>query len=121
MTYEWRIVRIEEGQFCVETFEVAVEGLKSQAALGRTGSWKASTGGFGCLNREHLHTLTEARAVVGDHRREYNQRRLHSRLGYLRSEGFMKSQRPSPVAVGLHPPSTRDRQANTQQQPSTND
>ena len=35
-----------------------------------------------CLNREQLWTLTEARVVIEDYRREYNQRRPHSRLGY---------------------------------------
>lgn len=73
-----------------------------------------------CLNREQLHTLTEARVVIEDYRREYNQRRPHSRLGYLSPEGFMKSQLPSPVAVGLRPPSTGDGQTDTQQQQSTN-
>ena len=35
-----------------------------------------------CLNREQLWTLTEARVVIEDYRREYNQRRPHSKLGY---------------------------------------
>jgi len=33
------------------------------------------------LNREQLWPLPEARVVVGDYRREYNQERPHSRLG----------------------------------------
>ncbi len=36
-----------------------------------------------CLNRETLWTLTEARVVIEDFRRFYNQRRPHSKLGYL--------------------------------------
>ena len=35
-----------------------------------------------CLNREQLWTLTEARVVVEDFRREYNERRPHGKLGY---------------------------------------
>lgn len=35
-----------------------------------------------CLNREQLWTLTEARVVIGDFRREYNQARPQSKLGY---------------------------------------
>jgi putative transposase len=35
-----------------------------------------------CLNREQLWTLTEARVVIEDYRREYNQFRPHSKLGY---------------------------------------
>ena len=35
-----------------------------------------------CLNREQLWTLTEARVVVGDFRKKYNEIRPHSRLGY---------------------------------------
>lgn len=37
-----------------------------------------------CLNREQLWTLTEARVVVEDFRRKYNQERSHSKLGYER-------------------------------------
>src|SRR5262245_29212556 len=35
-----------------------------------------------CLNREQLWTLTEARVVIEDFRRKYNQARTHSRLRY---------------------------------------
>jgi putative transposase len=35
-----------------------------------------------CLSREQLWTLTEARVVVEDYRREYNTFRPHSSLGY---------------------------------------
>ena len=72
-----------------------------------------------CLNREQLHTLTEARVVIEDYRQQYNQRRPHSRLGYLSPESFAQKELPSPVAVGLRPPSTGDGQTNTNQQPST--
>ena len=34
-----------------------------------------------CLNREQLWTLTEARVVIEDFRRDYNTSRPHSRLG----------------------------------------
>ncbi len=35
-----------------------------------------------CLNQEQLWTLTEARVVIEDFRRHYNERRPHSKLGY---------------------------------------
>jgi transposase InsO family protein len=73
-----------------------------------------------CLNREQLHTLTEARVVIGDYRREYNQCRPHSRLGYLSPEAYAQRIGPSPVPVGLRPPSTGDGQLAVNQQPSTN-
>ena len=41
-----------------------------------------------CLNREQLWTLTEARVVIEDYRCQYNQRRPHSRLGYLSPAHF---------------------------------
>ena len=72
-----------------------------------------------CLNREQLHTLTEARVVIGDYRQEYNQGRPHSRLGYLSPAAFAKNHRPSPAPVGLRPPSTGDGQTSTEPQPST--
>lgn len=64
-----------------------------------------------CLNREQLHTLTEARVVIGDYRREYNQHRPHSRLGYLSPTAYAQTLCPSPVPVGLRPPSTGDGQS----------
>jgi len=63
-----------------------------------------------CLNREQLWTLTEARVVIEDYRREYNQRRPHSRLGYQSPARFAAQQTPSPSAVGLRPPSVGDGQ-----------
>ena len=72
-----------------------------------------------CLNREQLHTLTEARVVVEDYRLDYNQHRPHSRLGYLSPASFAQRELPSPVPVGLLPPSTGDGQTPIQQQPST--
>jgi transposase InsO family protein len=73
-----------------------------------------------CLNREQLGTLTEARVVIGDYRREYNEFRPHSRLGYLSPTDYARNHRPSPVPVGLRPPSTGDGQTSTERQPSTN-
>ena len=72
-----------------------------------------------CLNREQLHTLTEARVVIGDYREEYNRLRPHSRLGYLSPAAYAQTLCPSPVPVGLRPPSTGDGQTNTEPQPST--
>ena len=63
-----------------------------------------------CLNREQLWTLTEARVVIEDYRREYNQRRPHSRLGYLSPARFAAQTDPSLTPVGLGPPSVRDGQ-----------
>jgi len=63
-----------------------------------------------CLNREQLWTLTEARVVIEDYRREYNQRRPHSRLGYQSPARFAAQLTPSPSAVGLRPPSVGDGQ-----------
>ena len=59
-----------------------------------------------CLNREELWTLTEARVVVGDYRRQYNEVRPHSRLGYESPAAFAARNCPIPVPVGLRPPST---------------
>lgn len=56
----------------------------------------------GCLNREQLHTLTEARVVIGDYRQDYNQLRPHSRLGYLSPAAVAKNHRPSPAPPSLH-------------------
>jgi len=66
-----------------------------------------------CLNREQLHTLTEARVVIGDYRNEYNRLRPHSRLGYLSPTAYAQTLGPSPVPVGLRPPSTGDGQSQT--------
>lgn len=63
-----------------------------------------------CLNREQLWTLTEARVVVGDYRRKYNEFRPHSRLGYESPAAFAARLCPSPAPVGLRPPSTGDGQ-----------
>jgi transposase InsO family protein len=67
-----------------------------------------------CLNREQLWTLTEARVVIGDYRYEYNQRRPHSRLGYLSPARFAAQLSPSPAPVGLRPPSAGDGQNQNQ-------
>ena len=58
-----------------------------------------------CLNRELLWTLTEARVVVGDYQRKYNQVRPHSRLGYDSPAMFAARIGPCPAPVGLRPPS----------------
>jgi transposase InsO family protein len=63
-----------------------------------------------CLNREQLWTLTEARVVIEDYRREYNQRRPHSKLGYMSPAQFAAQTSPSLTPVGLRPPSVRDGQ-----------
>jgi putative transposase len=73
-----------------------------------------------CLNREQLHTLTEARVVIGDYRREYNQFRPHSGLGYRSPADFARGASPSPAPVGLRPPSTGDGLFEANNQPSTN-
>ncbi len=61
-----------------------------------------------CLNREQLWTLTEARVVIEDFRRQYNHQRPHSRLGYLSPVCFAAQSLPSPAPVGLRPPSAGD-------------
>lgn len=66
-----------------------------------------------CLNREQLWTLSEARVVIEDFRKEYNQRRPHSRLGYRSPAAYAASLYPSlapvrPAEPGL--PSARDGQ-----------
>lgn len=63
-----------------------------------------------CLNREQLWTLTEARVVVGDYRKQYNQIRPHSRLDYESPAAFAARVCPSPIPVGLRPPCTGDGQ-----------
>lgn len=72
-----------------------------------------------CLNRELLWTLTEARVVIEDYRQEYNQRRPHSRLGYLSPAKFVARHCPSPVPVGLRPSSTGDGQKEEEKTTST--
>ena len=63
-----------------------------------------------CLNREQLWTLSEARVVVEDFRRDYNQQRPHSKLGYASPAEYAARIGPSLVAVGLRPPFTWDGQ-----------
>ena len=65
-----------------------------------------------CLNREQLWTLTEARVVIEDFRREYNQLRPHSKLGYQTPVCFAQQLTPSPAPVGLRPPFAKDGQTN---------
>ena len=63
-----------------------------------------------CLNREQFWTLTEARVVIEDFRREYNEFRPHSKLGNQSPAMFAeKKQRenqttPASASVGLRPP-----------------
>jgi transposase InsO family protein len=73
-----------------------------------------------CLNREQLHTLTEARVVIGDYREEYNRLRPHSRLGYLSPANYARQFCPSPAPVGLRPSSTANGQNRENKQPLTN-
>ena len=72
-----------------------------------------------CLNREQLWTLTEARVVVGDYRREYNQERPHSRLGYESPAVFAARSCPFPAPVGLRPSSAGNGQSNNENISST--
>lgn len=72
-----------------------------------------------CLNREQLWTLTEARVVIEDYRRHYNQHRPHSKLGYLSPTTFAAQRTPSPVPVGLRPSSTGDGQTQNPKLEST--
>lgn len=67
-----------------------------------------------CLNREELWTLTEARVVVSDYRRQYNELRPHSRLGYESPAAFAARNRPFPAVVGLRPPGAGNGQANSE-------
>jgi transposase InsO family protein len=58
-----------------------------------------------CLNREQLWTLTEARVVIEDYRRDYNTFRPHSKLGYQSPAGFAATTAvttPSQVGNGLN-------------------
>lgn len=63
-----------------------------------------------CLNREQLWTLTEARVVIEDYRRHYNQFRPHSKLGYQSPARFAAQAHPSSAPVGLRPPCAKDGQ-----------
>ena len=58
-----------------------------------------------CLNREVLLNLKEARVVIEDYRRHYNEKRPHSRLGYLSPAAWVQRQ-TSPDCV-LPPASLR--------------
>ena len=74
-----------------------------------------------CLNREQFWTLTEARVVIEDYRREYNTFRPHSKLGYLSPARFAaRKTSPSPSPVGLRPSYAGDGQTNANNlQPKT--
>jgi hypothetical protein len=48
-----------------------------------------------CLNRELFPTLAEARVIIASGRREYNQMRPHSALGYLTPDEFGPAQSDS--------------------------
>lgn len=64
-----------------------------------------------CLNREQLWTLTEARVVIEDYRRDYNHHRPHSKLGYQSPAPFAASQTtPSSAPVALRAPCAEDGQ-----------
>ena len=67
-----------------------------------------------CLNREQLWTLTEARVVIEDFRRDYNHHRPHSKLGYQSPTPFAAAQlSPSSAPVALRAPYAQDGQTNT--------
>jgi transposase InsO family protein len=72
-----------------------------------------------CLNRESLWTLTEARVVIEDYRKEYNHHRPHSKLGYLSPKQYVEQHCPSSVTQGLRPCSTTDGQINKESLTST--
>jgi putative transposase len=64
-----------------------------------------------CLNREQLWTLTEARVVIEDYRRQYNHHRPHSKLGYQSPKRFAATQTaPSSAPVALRAPYAADGQ-----------
>jgi len=65
-----------------------------------------------CLNREQIWTLTEARVVIEDFRREYNHHRPHSKLGYLSPKRFAATthRAPSSAPVALRAPYADDGQ-----------
>jgi len=50
-----------------------------------------------CLNREHLHTLTEVLVVNQDYRQVYNQHRPHIRLGHPSKAAFANK---CPLSIG---------------------
>jgi transposase InsO family protein len=59
-----------------------------------------------CLNRELLLNLREARVVIEDFRRDYNEERPHSKLGYLSPNQWIEKQSSSPDSArpaGLAP------------------
>jgi putative transposase len=51
-----------------------------------------------CLNRELLLNLHEARVVIEDYRRHYNQHRPHSKLGYLSPRQWIERQQGPSLA-----------------------
>ncbi len=64
-----------------------------------------------CLNREQLWTLTEARVVIEDYRREYNHHRPHSKLSYQSPVSFAATlSAPSLAPVALRAPCAKDGQ-----------
>jgi putative transposase len=64
-----------------------------------------------CLNREQLWTLTEARVVIEDYRRQYNHHRPHSKLGYQSPKRFAATQTaPSSAPAALRAPYAADGQ-----------
>ena len=68
-----------------------------------------------CLNREQLWTLTEARVVIEDCRRQYNEFRPHSKLGYQSPARFAAQAHPASAPVGLRPPCAEAGQTTTHQ------
>jgi len=68
----------------------------------------------GAARDAYLWTLTEARVVVGDFRKKYNEIRPHSRLGYESPARFTARSSPFPAPVGLRPPSAGNGQSNNE-------
>ncbi len=61
-----------------------------------------------CLNREELHTLTEARVVIEDFRRDDNSARPHSSLGYQSPQRFAAQLAPASPRSGRPTASLRE-------------
>jgi hypothetical protein len=72
-----------------------------------------------CLNREQCWTLTEARVVIEDYRREYNTFRPHSKLGYLSPRTLLGKEECTIPVSGRPTASLRRGWTNQHHQPTT--
>ena len=52
-----------------------------------------------CLNEHWFTTLAQARAVISEWRRDYNESRPHSALGYMTPAEFAAASRTQPAAT----------------------